>query len=379
LKKLISRKRRDGQLDEPTSGALYTIGKHSVSKASRTVSQQALDIYWSWLLDESVVGRKPTISSRCGMRLSEMTAVLSQSDKTHLASWWLAFSHLDAGQPRISIPLVGSPYVKDVNDVSKGILARRDKHGRGRWRFEVVERRQWAVPDATEDMPRVGVDVGINVMAATSDGRLLGTTIKPKFNALYKQVVAVRANRQRQGLRENSPRLDAMESRLTGMVKTMAGQAANDLVRAYPKHVFVIENLNLRGCRGPKRFAFKALHRALTPKAPTDAVNCAFTSQTCPSCGYASRANRDGIKFRCRCCGRVSHADVVGGKGLLGRSGDKQIRLDDRYTAVGAILRERYRARRRTVPREGTTTALAPSSRGLTGAATGPHSPEPGS
>jgi len=175
---------------------------------------------------------------------------------------------------------------------------------------------------------------------------------KPKFNALHARVRAVRLNRQRQELLDNSPRLDSMERRLTGMVKTMAGQAANQLVAAYPKHVFVIEALDLRGCRGSKRFAFKALHHSLTVKAPTQEVNCAFSSQACPSCGFASRANRNGIKFHCRCCGRISHADVVGGLGLLGRSGDKQIRVDDHYTSVGAILRERYLARRRTVPRD---------------------------
>jgi transposase len=150
------------------------------------------------------------------------------------------------------------------------------------------------------------------------------------------------------------------------MVKTMAGECANKLVRAYPDHAFVIEDLDLRGCRGSKRFAFKALHHSLTTKASTVEVNCAFTSQTCPSCGYVSRKNRNNTKFRCRSCGRVSHADVVGAKGALGRSEDKHILLDDHYHRVGAILRERYRARRRDSSSGAHTTALAPSSRGLT-------------
>jgi putative transposase len=335
-----------------------------VNKPSTRVSQEALDLYWSWLLDEAVVGRKPTISARCGMRMSEMTAALASPEEATLASWWLAFSHLDAGKRRIQLPLAGNPYVKNVNDVSKGILARKDR--RGRWRFEVVERQEWHVPEPKDDQPRIGVDVGINVMVATSDGRLLGNDLKPKFNALYDKVKAHRANRQRQGLHLDSPRLTAMERRLTGLVKTMAGQCANTLVRAYPKHVFVIEDLNLRGCRGSKRFAFKALHHALIPKAPTIEVNCAFTSQPCPSCLYVSRANRDGVKFRCRACGRSSHADVVGGKNVLGRSEDKHILLDDHYTRVEAILRERYRARRRDSSSGAHTTALVPSSRGLT-------------
>ena len=105
--------------------------------------------------------------------------------------------------------------------MSKGVLARKTKQGR--WRFEVVEKREWLVPEPAEDAPRVGVDVGLNVMAATSSGELFGAELKPKFNALYVKVRNVRANRQRQGFKDNSPRLDKLESKLTGMVKTTSG------------------------------------------------------------------------------------------------------------------------------------------------------------
>ena len=215
LKKRIASQLREKLVDEPLGVALYIIGKHSVNGPSERVTQEALDLYWSWLLDEAVVGKAPTISSRCGMRMSEMTAVLASPKEASMASWWLAFSHLESGEPRIQLPLAGNPYVKNVNDVSNGILARKDR--RGRWRFEVVEKREW-----------------------------------------------------------------------------------------------------------------------------------------------------EGIKFRCRGCGRLSHADVVGAKGALGRSEDKLILLDDHYTHVGAILRERYRARRRDSSSGAHTAALVPSSRGLT-------------
>jgi hypothetical protein len=66
LKKHIASQLREELIDEPTGIALYTIGKHSVNRPSERGSQEALDLYWSWLLDESVVGRKPTISARCG-------------------------------------------------------------------------------------------------------------------------------------------------------------------------------------------------------------------------------------------------------------------------------------------------------------------------
>lgn len=365
LKGLIKSKFKDGAIDEPIRAALCILGKRLIDKPYGKVTQEALDIYWGWLLDPEIVGRTPTVSNRVGMRMSEMTAVLDTSEETKLTAWWLGFSHLDSGKARIQVPLAPSPYIKNVSDVSKGVLARKDR--RGRWRFEVVERKAWAAPEATEEMPKIGVDVGLNVMAATSDGRLLGAVLKPKFNALYETIRDVRANRQRQGFKENSPRLDRLESKLTGMVKSLAGACSNALAFAYPQTAFVIEDLDLRGCRGAKRFAYRALHHSLSVKVPTITVNPAYSSQTCPSCGYVSRSNRLGIKFTCRSCGRKSHADVVGALNLLGRSEDEKIGLDDHPSEVKALLRERYRARRRDSSLGALVIAApAPSGRRLT-------------
>ena len=70
------------------------------------------------------------------LRPAQGTCVFDRSQETQLTAWWLGFSHLQIGKPRI--PLVATPYVKEINQVSKGILARKDK--KGRWRFEVVEK-----------------------------------------------------------------------------------------------------------------------------------------------------------------------------------------------------------------------------------------------
>ena len=366
LKSVIRFDFKHGNFTEAERHGLSIIGKCQVDGPSGKVTQALLDLYWDWLLNEELVGRTPAVSPRIGMRLSSMTATLAASEETKLVAWWIGFSHLDAGKPRIQLPLVSSPYVKEVSDVSKGILARKTKTGR--WRFEVVDKKEWEVPKASKDLPKVAVDVGLNVMAATSDGGLLGE-IKPRFTKLYEKIKSVRANRQRQDLKENSKRLDSLESRLSGFLKTMAGEVTNKLVKTYPAHVFVIEDLDLSGCKGQKRFTYKAVHHALEAKAPTLKVNPAYSSQLCPSCGYTSRKNRDGIKFHCRSCGRISHADVVGALNLLGRSADKQIEGIEDYVHVGTVLKERYLLRRRNSFSSGRTalkTALVPSSQKLT-------------
>ena len=322
---------------------LYTVGKYLVHKPSDTVSQEAIDLYWSWLTDPEIVGNQPYVSNRIPMRMSENTCSLEDPEETSHADLWLKISTL-VSRKLAWLPLVGNPYVKKASDVSKGIHARKDR--KGRWRFEAVDTKEWLVYEAEPDLPRIGVDVGLNVVAATSRGHTFGADLKPKFNRIYDKVRAVRSNRQRQGLKENSPRLDRLESRLSGLTKSITGRVSNELLRAYPESVFVLEDLDLRGCKGQKRFCYRALAHALESKAPTEKVSPAYSSQTCPSCGHVSRLNRSGTDFVCRQCGRRSHADVVGGINLLRRSESKQIGLDDHPSEVKEVLVRLYWARR---------------------------------
>jgi putative transposase len=330
------------EIDDDLRKQLYTIGKHLIGEPWKFVTQEAIDLYWVWLTDVDLVGRLPSVSNRVGMRLSEMTGKLQDPQEAVLADLWLNLSTL-VRRKVVWLPLVGNPYVKRASDVSKGIMARKDR--RGRWRFEAVDKKEWDVPEAVLGAPRIGVDVGLNVIAATSEGHTFGSDLKPKFDTLYGKVRSVRANRHRQGLKENSKRLDRLEDRLSGMTKSFTGKVANQLVERHPDAVFILEDLDLRGCRGSKRFCYRALAHSLETKAPTEAVNPAYSSQTCPSCGHVSRRNRKGIDFVCRQCGRRSHADVVGGINLLGRSELKQIGLDDHPSEVKEVLVRLYWAR----------------------------------
>ncbi len=365
IKGLITNLRKEGVVTPEQAKSLYTIGKYLRDKpdSKGSVTQADIDLYWK-ILDEKG-GRKPEVSDRSvlPMRLSEMTANLENLDEDGavLTDFWLRISSLEA-RKSVWLPIVGNPYIQKADQVSKGILARKTKQGR--WRFEAVEKREWIVPEPSDfpvDAPRLGVDVGLNVLAATSDGNLYGQEFKPKFDRLYKRVKDLRANRQRQGLRENSPRLDVLESKLSGMVKTETGRIANILVKKHPGTVFVTEDLDLQGCRGQKRFAYRALAKALTSKAPVEAVNPAYTSQECPSCGSVSRLNRSGTRFCCRGCGRKAHADWVGASGVLRRSQDNDITCDDHPNSVKAMLRRRFLLRRCRLGNSGERTSPARS------------------
>jgi len=363
IQKTITNLRREGEITDEQAKTLYTIGKYLKTSPKGTITQDDIDLYW--LILNETGGRKPEVRENLPMRLSEMTARLEDPKEAIQADFWLRVSSLEL-RKSIWIPLVGNPYVNQADQVGKGILARRTKNGR--WRFEAVERQEWVVQEPLDlplDAPRLGVDVGLNVLAATSDGILYGRDFKPRFDRAYKAVRDVRANRMRQRFTENSPRLDVLESRLSGMIKTETGRVANDLVQRHPDTVFILEDLDLRGCRGQKRFAYRALQTVLVNKVPVEVVNPAYTSQECPSCGYISRSNRSGTKFRCRSCGRLAHADWVGASGILRRSEDNDIGCGDRPNSVKATLRRRFQARRQAGRASPARSSLAPSPLGL--------------
>ena len=54
-------------------------------------------------------------------------------------------------------------------------------------------------------------------------------------------------------------------------------------------------------------------------------VEPAYTSQTCPVCGYLDKANRNGKIFHCTCCGHIDDADHVGSINIKARAEDKEI------------------------------------------------------
>lgn len=328
---------------------LRCIGKYLLRKAGKfgkgTISPEMVDLYWGWVWDPEKSGKTPQVSDNFPMWMSEMTCVFGPSEDSIHFGWWFRFSSLEGG-PRIHVPLAHNPYLKGVENLTKSCLVRQRE---GRWTFQFCEKDLGKESETFNGSAgKIGVDVGLNCIAATSDGRLYGQSFKPQFDKTYARVQSLRANRQRQDFKKDSKRLKRLEAKLTGQVKTVTGTVANKLVKACPNHTFVIEGLNLRGCRGQKRFAYRALHASLSYKAATEVVNPAYSSQRCPSCGYVNRGNRHGVVFICRCCGRKSHADVVGGVNLLGRSGDKQIASCENPSEVRSLLGKRFRARRRT-------------------------------
>ena len=342
---------KNKEITEDFKYQLCIVGKHLVTRSTKSVSQEAINTYLSWLYDEEISGKKPSFSARAGMLLTQETATFRNPKHAWYPGFWVSVSTLDPGNT-VKLPLARNQYILRAKDVSKGILVRKTR--KGVWRFEAIAQHEFEIPEITESTKYVGIDVGLNVIAATSEGLTLGEDLKPLYDLRYAKIQEIRANRRRQGLYENSPRLDRLETKLSSLTKTAVGTVANKLIKIYPNTCFVVEDLDLRGCKGSKRYCYHALAKALEVKAPIEKVNPAYSSQTCPSCTHVSRSNRRGVDFCCRQCSRKSHADVVGAINLLRRSKAKQancdiklrITLEHHKSEVKGVLAKLYWKRR---------------------------------
>lgn len=149
----------------------------------------------------------------------------------------------------------------------------------------------------------IGVDVGINHAAVTSDGILYGSDVK------YLQ--------KRTKHRAYNRGLSAVKQRLNAIVKKIIGD--------HPKHDFAVEELLFKGKDGRtrgfrrkhNRWAYNHLSKQLEQIGIVKGfdvirVNPKYTSQTCPVCGFISRGNRNYESFKCLECGFTGHADHVG-------------------------------------------------------------------
>ena len=155
----------------------------------------------------------------------------------------------------------------------------------------------------------IGVDVGINHAAVTSDGVFYGSDVRD----LQKRT----KHRAYKGLSAVKQRLNAI---------------AKEIVDDHPKQDFAVEQLLFKGKDGRtkafrrkhNRWAYNHLSKQLEQIGIVKGfdvirVNPKYTSQTCPVCGFISRGNRNYESFKCLECGFTGHADHVGAINISGR------------------------------------------------------------
>ena len=167
LKSYIWEQYLEGKFSDDFRHQLYIVGKEVLSTPRDIVTQEAIDLYHSWLFDEELVGRRPRASERLAMVFSAETAWLEEPYNNNALKelqkgasaphFWLKISTLTPYKT-VKLPVIGSPLAKKVEFLGKGISVRPLKNGG--WRFEALDVRAKAesTPMADPQGLAIGVD-----------------------------------------------------------------------------------------------------------------------------------------------------------------------------------------------------------------------------
>ena len=140
-------------------------------------------------------------------------------------------------------------------------------------------------------------------------------------------------------------------------ITNQINRAINELIKKREPKVIVTEKLDIRGKAPSKEISRRVSHwsrsrlkeriefKASAAGCRREQVNPAYTSQTCPECGYLDKANRKGDEFQCRKCGHRGDADQIAAQNQKSRYDDRRITLYTPKERVREILLEDYHAR----------------------------------
>jgi IS605 OrfB family transposase len=278
----------------------------------------------------------------------------------------VSISSLERGRP-VRIPLEGEGSIAGNIRV---VLAPESRRIELHISFEIKA----AEAQAEEVM---ALDVGITEVFADDQGNLygekMGVVLKEATRKLddkgrkRNKLHSLRKKYLRQGKKKKAGNigkynlggkaLRERKRRAKITIENEINRAIAEALRKRQPKVIVTEKLDLRGAARSKdisrrvsywhrrtlkeRIEFKASVAGCDRKQ----INPAYTSQTCPSCGYLNKANRHGDRFQCLNCGRAGQADVIAAINQKARMNDREITLYTPKETVRLILVGRFNAR----------------------------------
>ena len=231
--------------------------------------------------------------------LNEFSAYIIPDLQTKEFDLWLNVISLEKGK-RLKLPCKKHREFNKALEggkLRKSIKIRREgKDYYATFFFEFAEKKSY-------NSRVVGIDVGMNHPAVTSDGRRFGDELrKLRIRTKWRRYKGLSAYKQ------------------------ALNRIAKEIVEAYPGCDFAVERLLFKGKRGRSRrfrrlnnnWAYAHLAHKLEEMGKVEGfrlwkVNPAFSSVRCPKCGFTNRANRrcDEV-FSCVSCGFTGAADTVG-------------------------------------------------------------------
>ena len=215
----------------------------------------------------------------------------------------------------------------------------------GRW-FVSIQVEQPQVFGAVGLAPTLGIDLGVALFAATSDGQRIEplNALKTQQRRLkHAQRAVSRKVRGSRNRRKAVHRLGRIHSRIARQRNDWLHKLSTELAARHP--VSALEDLRIQNLTASARGTPDApgtnvrrkagLNRSIHDQAWGEfgrqlayktagrggavvAVNPAYTSQTCRPCGHISQDNRPTqARFECLACGHQDNADVNAAKNIL--------------------------------------------------------------
>ena len=309
-----------------------------------------------------LIGRRPQVRLARSFVLDETLYRVFETETGE----WVAISCLARGQ-RLVIPLKGRGEIKGNLRV---VLVPEKRSVELHLPFEVKARKA-----AGEEV--VALDVGVTEVFADDAGNIygegMGAALKEASGALNEKgkkrnkLQALEKKYRRQGKAAKAHKLGrynlgrkkqkARQQRIRARIANEVNRSFNQVIEERKPAVIVVEKLNLRGPAQSKELSRRVSYwhrrtlkeriefKASAAGCRREQVNPAYSSQTCPACGYLSKANRKGDRFQCVKCGHAGHADVIAAINQKTRVNDPMITLYTPKEIVRKILVERYESR----------------------------------
>jgi putative transposase len=349
----------NSSLSDDTKIILHYINKYrlwfhkSVKIRGTEVPQELMKL--SRRLFKQYKGRIPKLRNII-MRLDAKVIKIEKSNNSF--DYWIKLTTLDKGHP-IHLPIESYHYFENA----KGILK---KHVQ----IIVKDTVEYCFVKESEDKELkaesdndkiVGIDLGMVNLLASSSGNQYGQNLHNKLKRYDEIITRVTKRRQKNGLKNNSAKVDRLYSKVKNLIKNEVGRVLNRFLDREKPDIVVMEDLTgvtqhttsnkklskkmrrmLNNCgmsKIPKRMEIKQKRLGFR----LEAVNRAYTSQECPVCHNIDKENRkDQAHFECTQCGYKRNADYVASVNIRNRRSIPAIGIHAPYRSVRGLVERHY-------------------------------------
>lgn len=197
----------------------------------------------------------------------------------------------------------------------------------GEFYFCFVFAKEVNIQSSCRDSRVLGVDLGVNKLAVTSDNQFYGTEIKEKRMERDRKIAEI----QSKGTHEAHNRIREMGSRWKRFIDWKNHNISREIVDSVEKgDVIVLENLeHIRESSDSNtdwvhKWSFRDLQDKIEYKAALKGIKVEYinpqdTSNECSECGYISEKNRKKGFFECEKCGFSLDADLNASRNIAQR------------------------------------------------------------